>query len=65
MLRLRLLRRGGLGRNTAAAFASDATGTVDPFAIVSDELDAVSARMRAAVVSEARTEQAGDVALGG
>lgn len=47
------LRRPQTSRGFAAQAAPDAV-PVDPFSIVTDELDAVSQRMRAAVVSEVR-----------
>ena len=48
-------RRGFAAQAVAAsAAAAGGAGQQDPFTLVSDELDAVSARMRAAVVSEVR-----------
>ena len=44
----------GFAAQAAAATAGGARQQRDPFTLVSDELDAVSARMRAAVVSEVR-----------
>jgi hypothetical protein len=49
---LRVLRRSAAARPFYAAEA--AAASVDPFSLVSAELDAVSERMRTSVVSEAR-----------